>query len=170
MKLKNSLEELKTDTENLKENHKRKEEELKSTHTKEKRILREAIKEDEKELERIRVLETVYMEFRRWFEDQASNSYGWVHFEEFTPFEIDYAIKDMNTRYLGMGGYGSVYEAVIRDRRVAVKVLKEQSKQGNREFRQEVGSKYNKEIISIHITYVVIYKLLIEMGALIYSY
>lgn len=57
-------------------------------------------------------------------------------FHEFNPSEIDNATD--NGLYLGQGGFGSVYMAKIRNTVVAVKVQDYGSRQGKREFKQEV--------------------------------
>lgn len=59
-----------------------------------------------------------------------------VMFSEFNPSEIDDAID--NGTHLGSGGYGDVYKAEIRNMTVAVKIHRFGSRQGEREFNQEV--------------------------------
>lgn len=59
-----------------------------------------------------------------------------VMFSEFNPSEVDDA-TDNGTR-LGIGGYGSVYKAELRKTIVAIKTNDYRSKQGRREFDQEV--------------------------------
>jgi len=59
-------------------------------------------------------------------------------FSEFNPSEVDDA-TDNGTR-LGIGGYGSVYKAELRKTIVAIKTNDYRSKQGRREFDQEVST------------------------------
>ncbi|CAO2182517.1 unnamed protein product [Urochloa humidicola] len=59
-----------------------------------------------------------------------------VMFHEFNPSEVDDAID--NGVYLGQGGFGSVYMAKIRNTNFAVKIHDYGSRQGKREFKQEV--------------------------------
>ncbi|KAJ4794828.1 U-box domain-containing protein kinase family protein [Rhynchospora pubera] len=73
---------------------------------------------------RMEILAKEYEKFRIWIEDQASNSYGMVRFTEFTPQELEAATNDkMNTICLGIGGFGSVYKAVIGKTRFAMKTV-----------------------------------------------
>ncbi|KAJ4757830.1 hypothetical protein LUZ62_068205 [Rhynchospora pubera] len=69
-------------------------------------------------------------------EDRSSTSYGMVKFTEFTCLEIEAATKD--SVCVGMGGYGKVYQALLGGTTVAIKIPKEGSNQGGREFNQEV--------------------------------
>ncbi|XP_066323267.1 U-box domain-containing protein 33-like [Miscanthus floridulus] len=57
-------------------------------------------------------------------------------FTDFNPSEVDDA--EDNGTHLGTGGYGSVYKAEIRNTTVAVKINNYGSRQGKREFNQEV--------------------------------
>ena len=62
-------------------------------------------------------------------------------FTDFNPSEVHDAV-DTGT-HLGRGGYGSVYKAEIRKTIVAVKNNNYGSKQGKREFNQEVSKIIN---------------------------
>lgn len=76
-----------------------------------------------KELKRMKTMKIVYEEFRQWIEDEDSIS-SRVNFIEFNPSEIDGAFNNpARVRFLGIGGYGSVHEAVIQNRTVAIKIL-----------------------------------------------
>lgn len=62
-------------------------------------------------------------------------------FTDFNPSEVDDAVD--NGTLLGTGGYGSVYKAEIRNTIVAVKINNYGSRQGKREFNQEVSKIIN---------------------------
>ena len=62
-------------------------------------------------------------------------------FTDFNPSEVDDAVD--NGTHLGTGGYGSVYKAQIRNTIVAVKINNYGSRQGKREFNQEVSKIIN---------------------------
>ncbi|KAJ3708412.1 hypothetical protein LUZ61_012117 [Rhynchospora tenuis] len=72
--------------------------------------------------------------FSTWIEDQASNSYG-IRFNELTRSEV-LALK--LSKAIGQGGYGTVFEAVLNGKTVALKVPIKGCEIENREFNQEV--------------------------------
>uniref|UniRef100_A0A0E0MHA0 RING-type E3 ubiquitin transferase n=1 Tax=Oryza punctata TaxID=4537 RepID=A0A0E0MHA0_ORYPU len=90
------------------------------------------------ELNRMKTLTIVYEKFRRWIEDEASNSSS--GFTEFSHAEVDDSIHPKDQKYhLGEGSYGIVYEAELRGKTVAMKILDESS------WQQESGSLSKRE-------------------------
>uniref|UniRef100_I1R1K1 RING-type E3 ubiquitin transferase n=1 Tax=Oryza glaberrima TaxID=4538 RepID=I1R1K1_ORYGL len=91
------------------------------------------------ELKRMKTITIVYEQFRQWIEDKASNSSSGVSFIEFNPSEVDDSVPKDQNHCLGRGGYGIVYKAKLRNETVAMMILNESSRQGEREFKQEVA-------------------------------
>ncbi|EEC68541.1 hypothetical protein OsI_36843 [Oryza sativa Indica Group] len=87
----------------------------------------------------MKTITIVYEQFRQWIEDKASNSSSGVSFIEFNPSEVDDSVPKDQNHCLGRGGYGIVYKAKLRNETVAVKILNESSRQGEREFKQEIA-------------------------------
>ncbi|XP_078173005.1 U-box domain-containing protein 33-like [Carex rostrata] len=72
---------------------------------------------------------------------QAPGSQCVKYFAEYSYSELQVATKDFNKSFkLGEGGFGTVYKGILQNTTVAVaiKMLKEGSSQGAKEFNQEV--------------------------------
>ncbi|XP_074264944.1 uncharacterized protein LOC141587372 [Silene latifolia] len=68
-----------------------------------------------------------------------SRSYVPVYFSVFSPSDLEKATQNFaESLKIGEGGYGSIYKGFLRQTQVAVKILKPDSRQGRREFDQEV--------------------------------
>jgi seryl-tRNA synthetase len=75
-----------------------------------------------------------------------------ANFTEYTHAELRKVTNDFSDSLkIGEGGFGPVYKAFIGLRPVAIKILKDESSHGNRQFNQEVFP-YKKNFLSI-ITY-----------------
>ncbi|MED6158827.1 hypothetical protein PIB30_036543 [Stylosanthes scabra] len=70
---------------------------------------------------------------------EASNSHVFQLFLEFSFAEIQEATNNFSpSQKIGEGGYGSIYKGILRQTEVAVKMLSPDSRQGPKEFQQEV--------------------------------
>ncbi|KAL1328974.1 U-box domain-containing protein 33 isoform X1 [Arachis ipaensis] len=78
-------------------------------------------------------------ELRREKQGEASTSHVFQLFSEFSFAEIKEATNNFSpSQKIGEGGYGSIYKGILRQTEVAVKMLSPDSKQGPKEFQQEV--------------------------------
>lgn len=79
-------------------------------------------------------------EFRLWIEGLASSSNRSPgNFTKFTYMELKEGTNDFeDSLKIGEGGYGKVYRGLLRHTTVAVKILRRESRHGEREFDQEV--------------------------------
>ncbi|RDX86290.1 U-box domain-containing protein 33, partial [Mucuna pruriens] len=70
---------------------------------------------------------------------EASSTHDLQRFSEFSIPEIKEATRNFNPSLkIGEGGYGSIFNGILRHTEVAIKTLKPGSKQGPVEFQQEV--------------------------------
>ncbi|MED6223053.1 hypothetical protein PIB30_070265 [Stylosanthes scabra] len=70
---------------------------------------------------------------------EASTSHVFQLFLEFSFAEIQEATNNFSpSQKIGEGGYGSIYKGILRQTEVAVKMLSPDSRQGPKEFQQEV--------------------------------
>jgi chromosome segregation ATPase len=84
-------------------------------------------------------------EFRVWIEGLASSGNRSVYnFTEFSYLELMEGTNNFEDFLkIGEGGYGKVYRGSLRHTTVAIKILRHESRHGEREFNQEVISSTN---------------------------
>lgn len=76
-------------------------------------------------------------------DEARSSSIGLEAFSQFAYSEIEEATRGLHDSLkIGGGGYGSVYEGLLRHIHVAIKILNPDSRQGENEFKYEVGRRY----------------------------
>ncbi|KAJ0113486.1 hypothetical protein Patl1_00456 [Pistacia atlantica] len=93
---------------------------------------------DELQIERDNALKEAE-ELRRSRKEASSSTHQPQFFSEFSFSEIEEATHNFDLSLkIGEGGYGSIYEGILRHTHVAIKMLHSHSLQGPSEFQQEV--------------------------------
>lgn len=93
---------------------------------------------EELQVERDRALQEAEV-LRKQFPQGTSSSHVPFFFSEFSFSDLEKATDSFHPSLkIGEGGYGSIYKGFLRQTQVAVKVLNPNSRQGPREFGQEV--------------------------------
>lgn len=78
-------------------------------------------------------------ELHERIDEARSSSFGLEAFSQFAYSEIEEATRGLHDSLkIGGGGYGSVYEGLLRHTHVAIKMLNPDSRQGENEFKHEV--------------------------------